>query len=185
VFSSNGTPSGEAERPDHSNVDAEPRRPLILWRSVEPTPSLRLLVPQALGGTNGSSAVGIHPDRQRGGYHRPFIGDRRWNLVHGVASQWRDVGPVLADCTHQGACMIAGILVDIACDPARRAQTPPLQNRTRLCRQSNRSLSARRIPAGKRFGEVRDRAGIFGANSVFRATETGLSGVSSAKAAES
>src|SRR5271165_4812626 len=55
-------------------------------------PSLRLLVQQALGGgTNGSSAVGIHPDRQRGGHHRPFIDDRRWNLVHGVAPQWRDV----------------------------------------------------------------------------------------------
>jgi hypothetical protein len=31
---------------------------------------------------------------------------------------------------------------------------PPLQTRTRLCRLSNRSLSARRIPAGKRRGQT-------------------------------
>jgi hypothetical protein len=55
---------------------------------------------------------------------------------------------------------------------------------TRLRRQSNRSLSPRRIPAGKRFGQARDRAGIFGGYSVFRATETRLSRVSCAKAPE-
>ena len=33
---------------------------------------------------------------------------------------------------------------------------------TRLCRESNRSLSAYVIPAGKRFGKVRDRDRIFG-----------------------
>jgi hypothetical protein len=51
-----------------------------------------------------------------------------------------------------------------------------------LCRQSNRSLSALQIPAGKRFGEARDRAGIFGDDCQFRAAETGLSRVSSGKA---
>jgi hypothetical protein len=45
---------------------------------------------------------------------------------------------------------------------SRALSKPTLQTRTRLCRQSNRSLSAQRIPAGKKFGEARDQAGIFG-----------------------
>jgi hypothetical protein len=56
------------------------------------------------------------------------------------------------------------------------------QTRTRLWGQSNRSPSAPRIPAGKKFGEARDRAGIFGHDGPFRATETGLPDVSCAKA---
>jgi hypothetical protein len=51
-----------------------------------------------------------------------------------------------------------------------------------LSRPSNRSLSAAPIPAGKGFGEARDRAGILGDDCIFCATETGRSRVSSAKA---
>jgi hypothetical protein len=68
--------------------------------------------------------------------------------------------------------------------PARVKHPARLQIRTCLCRQSNRSLSARRIPAGKEFGEARDRNGIFGDTGRFRATETALSRVAGGKAAE-
>jgi hypothetical protein len=54
-----------------------------------------------------------------------------------------------------------------------------------LWRESNQSLCARRIPAGKTLGAPRDRAGIFGDNSGFRVTEIDLSGLSGGKAAES
>jgi CO/xanthine dehydrogenase Mo-binding subunit len=50
-----------------------------------------------------------------------------------------------------------------------------LETRTRLSRPSNRSLFAPPIPAGKRFGEPRDRAGLFGDDRLFCPTETGLS----------
>jgi hypothetical protein len=45
-------------------------------------------------------------------------------------------------------------------------------------------LSALQIPAGKRFGEARDRAGIFGHECLLRGAETGLSGVSASLAAK-
>jgi hypothetical protein len=47
------------------------------------------------------------------------------------------------------------------------------------------SLSATGNSAGKKFGEARDWAGIFGDTTGFRATETTLSGVPGGKAAES
>jgi hypothetical protein len=47
--------------------------------------------------------------------------------------------------------------------------------RTSLCRHSNQSLSAPRIPAGKKFGDARDWAGIFGDIGRFGTTETVLS----------
>ena len=56
---------------------------------------------------------------------------------------------------------------------------------TGLCRHSNRSLFASGNSAGKRFGEARDRDGIFGDTGRFRVTETALSRVSGGKAAES
>jgi hypothetical protein len=46
-------------------------------------------------------------------------------------------------------------------DPDRAPVLQP-RTRTRLCRQSNQSLSEPPIPSGKRFGEARDWAGIFG-----------------------
>jgi hypothetical protein len=76
-------------------------------------------------------------------------------------------------------------MVGVAAEPiADRAppQATPFQTRTYLCRKSNRSLSVPPIPAGKRFGEARDRAGIFGEDRLFRATETGISRVSRVKA---
>jgi hypothetical protein len=69
-----------------------------------------------------------------------------------------------------------------------RARKKPLANdlqtRTSLCRVSNRSPSAPRIPAGRRFGEARDQAGIFGDCRIFRAVETRLSRVSPPKSRE-
>jgi hypothetical protein len=59
------------------------------------------------------------------------------------------------------------------------------KTRNSLCRQSNRSLSARQISAGKMFSEARDRAEIFGEDCLFRTTETGISRVSLTKATES
>src|SRR5271168_1456741 len=56
------------------------------------------------------------------------------------------------------------------------------KTRTGLSQPSNRSLFAAPIPAGKRFGEARDRAGIFRDDCIFCATETGRSRVSGAKA---
>ena len=60
----------------------------------------------------------------------------------------------------------------IATDYRQRGHGGP-QTRTGLSRPSNRSLFAAPIPAGKRFGEARDRAAIFAADGPFRATETG------------
>jgi hypothetical protein len=59
------------------------------------------------------------------------------------------------------------------------------QTRTHLYRQSNRSLSEPPISAGKRVGEARDWAAIFADDGLFRATETGFSRVSPAKASGS
>jgi hypothetical protein len=60
-----------------------------------------------------------------------------------------------------------------------------VQTRTSLCRHSNQSLRAAENSAGKRFGEARDWAAIFGDVRRSRATETALSRVSGGKAAES
>src|SRR5258707_618136 len=59
------------------------------------------------------------------------------------------------------------------------------KNRKSIFRQSNPSLSARQIFAGKMFSEARDRAEIFGEDCLFRTTETGISRVSLTKATES
>jgi transposase len=56
------------------------------------------------------------------------------------------------------------------------------KTRTGLRRQSNRSLSARQISAGKRFSEARDRAAIFGEDCRFHSIETGISRATLAKA---
>ena len=56
--------------------------------------------------------------------------------------------------------------------------------RTGLCRHSNRSLFASWNSAGKRFGEPRNRGGIFCDTGRFRAVETALSRVSVGKTAE-
>lgn len=54
----------------------------------------------------------------------------------------------------------------------------------RLCRPSNRSLSARRIPAGKRFVEARDRAAFFPVGPPSPAAETGSAGSNRGNGAE-
>jgi hypothetical protein len=55
------------------------------------------------------------------------------------------------------------------------------RTQTGLCRYSNRSLFTGANSAGKKFGEARDRGGIFGDASRFLATETMLSRVSGGK----
>jgi hypothetical protein len=67
----------------------------------------------------------------------------------------------------------------------RRPNTGQSKARTSLCRHSNPSLSASANSAGKRFGEARDQAGIFGDAGRSWAAETALSRVSGGKAAES
>jgi hypothetical protein len=54
---------------------------------------------------------------------------------------------------------------------------PDERTRTRLWRESNQSLSAPGIPAGKTFAEARDRGGIFDDTCRFPTTETALSRV--------
>jgi hypothetical protein len=49
---------------------------------------------------------------------------------------------------------------------------------------SNQSLSPHAKSGGKKFGEARDRWGIFGDIGRFRATETVLAGASGGKATE-
>jgi hypothetical protein len=58
------------------------------------------------------------------------------------------------------------------------------QTRTRLWRESNQSLLAPGIPAGKTFAEARDRGGVFGDTSRLRATETTSSRVCGWKGTE-
>jgi hypothetical protein len=67
-----------------------------------------------------------------------------------------------------------------------------IKNRTQLVSDSNwsvdisnQSLSATGNSARKKFGEARDRGGIFGDASQFPATETALSRVPGGKATES
>jgi hypothetical protein len=70
---------------------------------------------------------------------------------------------------------------------ARRVSegTHAFRTRTGLCQLSNQSLFARGNSAGKRFGEARDRGGIFGDTGRVWAVETALTRVSGGKAAES
>ena len=56
------------------------------------------------------------------------------------------------------------------------------KTRTGLSQPSNRSLFAAPIPAGKKFGEARDWAGIFGDDCLLRLDRDSLSSVSLAKA---
>jgi hypothetical protein len=65
-----------------------------------------------------------------------------------------------------------------------RAPPCPIEN-TVPRKIPDESLSPHAKSAGKKFGEARDRGGIFGDTGRFRATETALAGASGGKAAES
>jgi hypothetical protein len=83
----------------------------------------------------------------------------------------------------------AGCLIPNRAVTGRDLQAGPcsaaIQTRTRLWRESNQSLSAPGIPAGKTFAKARDRGGIFGGTSRLHARETALSRVCGCKATES
>ena len=66
-----------------------------------------------------------------------------------------------------------------------RASIGDRQTRTGLCQHSNQSLSPHAKSGGKKFGEARDRGGVFRDIGRFRAAETVLSRVSGAKTTES
>jgi hypothetical protein len=90
----------------------------------------------------------------------------------------RHEGPWPTPGAKDDLCLGARLTI---CLELGRTIAQAFRTQTSLCRNSNRSLFAGGNSAGKKFGEAGDWGGIFGVTGRFRAAETALSRVPTAK----